>query len=336
VRTINAKRSVAIVESPGLLDGLSRLFDLKSNTSICIIRSCGGLGDVLMITPGLRALKDLYPEAVLTVAVDRHSTGDDQYYGILKNAPFIDYLIDARYVERKKYDKVIDISAVCISYERKVLPNINRIKLFASHMGITQIEDYLPFYKIKNTEVIWAEKIIAPYKEKGPLIALHSSSNDPKRNLPVKNQVDFIKSILTEVPNATIILFDFNRIFAGTDIVQQFSNSIYEASFTDVRQMAALIGQCDVFVGPDSGPMHLAGALSIPSVVTFGSIPPDARINYYPTHTGIRDTGLSCLGCWYEHCSIDFRCMKNILGPTLARAVLTKLRKCKLPIIDGD
>ena len=29
--------------------------------SICIIRSLGGIGDVLMITPGIRALKKKYP-----------------------------------------------------------------------------------------------------------------------------------------------------------------------------------------------------------------------------------------------------------------------------------
>ena len=55
--------------------------------SICIIRSLGGIGDVLMITPGIRALKKKYPKLNITVAIDRRRVWDDSYYHLLSNAP---------------------------------------------------------------------------------------------------------------------------------------------------------------------------------------------------------------------------------------------------------
>lgn len=40
---------------------------------------------------------------------------------------------------------------------------------------------------------------------------------------------------------------------------------------TTLRQLAALLGQCKLFVGNDTGPMHIAAAAGIPVVAVFGS-----------------------------------------------------------------
>jgi len=106
--------------------------------------------------------------------------------------------------------------------------------------------------------------------------------------------------------------------------------SIYDASKTTVREMAALIQQCDLFVGPDSGPMHLAGALGVPSVVVFGAIPPQARINHYPTHKAVVLEGLRCLGCWYEQCPIKYRCMTALPGDIVGIEALKQLRTIRV------
>jgi ADP-heptose:LPS heptosyltransferase len=39
----------------------------------------------------------------------------------------------------------------------------------------------------------------------------------------------------------------------------------------DLREMIALLERCDVLLCNDSGPMHLAGALGVPTVAVFGS-----------------------------------------------------------------
>ncbi|MFM7858796.1 MAG: glycosyltransferase family 9 protein, partial [Flammeovirgaceae bacterium] len=125
---------------------------------------------------------------------------------------------------------------------------------------------------------------------------------------PIEKYLQIVERGLAETLPIQFIILDFNQLFKRWET---YSNC-YNASQTTLRQMAALISEADLFIGPDSGPMHLAGAVSTPSIVTFGSIPPEARINFYPTHEGIRLDKLNCIGCWYKPCPYDTRCMKEL------------------------
>ena len=116
---LHQQRDVKISGRKGLFS--SRFYNsLKENPTaeVCVTRRVGGIGDVLMMTPALRELKERLPDIHLTVGIDRHTTYGDVYYELLKNAPFIDKLVDARYVDRKKYFRCIDT----VSYTHLTLP----------------------------------------------------------------------------------------------------------------------------------------------------------------------------------------------------------------------
>lgn len=278
---------------------------------VCIIRSVGGIGDVLMTTPVMRQLKREFPFLRITYAVDQHRVNNNVYGELVKNAWFIDNVIDARYVQRDKYDAVVDVSAVCLRYERKGLPPINRIDLFARACGVTNLRNKVPFYKVEASEEQWARRVLSQYRKAGKtLVVLHTASFEGKRTWHQKNQLAFINLVAQHKPNIHFIVFDYNRMLGG---LEKYSNCT-NLSNTSVREMASYIAECDFFIGPDSGPMHLAGALGVPALITFGSIPPEARINHYPEHHSIRLPGLSCLGCWYEGCPISVRCMAALTG----------------------
>jgi hypothetical protein len=90
--------------------------------------------------------------------------------------------------------------------------------------------------------------------------------------------------------------------------------------------MGALIQQCHVFIGPDSGPMHLAAALNRNTIALFGSVPPEARINHYPTHEPITASNMPCLGCWYEPCPYAVKCMETIEASIVLQRALNKVK----------
>jgi ADP-heptose:LPS heptosyltransferase len=280
----------------------------NGNARVCVIRSVGGIGDVLMTTPSMMQIKKDFPEVHITYAVDRHRSGvSDIYYQLVRNAPFIDEIIDARFVDRTKYDSVVDISAVCIRYERSGLPAINRIDLFARALGIPRLKVKLPFYEVDATEKLWAQLQLKKHNGK-KLMVLHTASFEDKRSWTVKNQVGLLKHLQKNCPDVHVIVFDYNRKLGG---VSAFGNCTDMSKFS-IREKAAIIQQADLFLGPDSGLMHLAAAIQTTSFVIFGSVPPSARINYYPTHRSIRLDGLSCLGCWYKPCPINIKCMKDL------------------------
>lgn len=316
VKTVRREAHVATTSGPShfLADIASR----GAGARVCVVRSLGGIGDVLMTTPALRELKRQFPKIHLTYAIDRHRTSNDVYFALVKNAPFIDSIIDARYVDRKDYDAFIDISSVCIKYERPGLPAINRIDLFARHMGLNSMRNKLPFYELEASELQWAKRFMAPAGT-NKTVVLHTASFSDKRSWPVRYYRELIEDS-KDLP-ITFLVLDFNNKFSDWS---RYSNVI-NCSGTDLRQMAAIISAADLFIGPDSGPMHLAGAVGTKSLVLFGSVPPEARINHYPTHEAIQNTALSCLGCWYEACPYSFKCMKELSKDIVYRRMLSVL-----------
>lgn len=312
----------------GLRAGRSMYQEILSrsgNARVCVIRSVGGIGDVLMTTPALFQLKREFPNLHLTYAVDRHRTGpSDVYYELVKNAPFIDEVIDARFVERSRYDSVTDISAVCIRYERTGLPAINRIDLFARALGIPRLINKLPFYYVEDDERLWAELQLKKYEGKKVMV-LHTASFEDKRSWTASNQVDLLKHLDANNPDVHVIVFDYNKKLSGLSGISNYT----DMSKITIRQKAAIIEQADLFLGPDSGLMHIAGALQIQSFVIFGSVPPNARINYYSKHRAIRLDGLSCLGCWYKACPINIKCMRDLSEMVVVRRVLGVLDEAK-------
>jgi len=79
----------------------------------------------------------------------------------------------------------------------------------------------------------------------------------------------------------------------------------------DVLQMAAVISHCSVVVTNDSGPLHLATALAVPSVSIFG--PTDPARTVIPGATRVVQKPVSCGPCYERECPLrDHRCMSEI------------------------
>ena len=295
-----------------------KLLEADPKGKVCVIRKLGGIGDVLMATPMLRQIKKDFPKCELTFAIDMHSTKSNIYYELIKNAPFLDFIKDHRYVDTHQYMAVVDISSVCIRHEHSGLPILNRIDIFSRAAGIPCLENKLPFYSVEEKEGFWADKFLRGIKNKK--VILHTASMEGKRSWPLEKYDELIQLALLDKLNATFIILDFNN----PEKRWNYKNCI-DASNTSLREMAALISKADFFIGPDSGPMHIAGALEIQSLVLFGSIPPEARINYYPSHTAYRNNTLPCIGCWYKPCDKNLKCMTSIESRAIYKILKEKI-----------
>ena len=72
-----------------------------------------------------------------------------------------------------------------------------------------------------------------------------------------------------------------------------------------------LFAACDIFVGNDSGAMHVAAAVSLPVVAIFGSTDPEGTMPVTNHKTIVRKPP-SCSPCFLRECPIDHRCMTRI------------------------
>jgi len=79
----------------------------------------------------------------------------------------------------------------------------------------------------------------------------------------------------------------------------------------DVLQLAAAISHCSVIVTNDSGPLHLATALAVPSVSIFG--PTDPARTVIPGASRVLQKPVGCQPCYRRDCPLrHHRCMTEI------------------------
>jgi heptosyltransferase-2 len=83
--------------------------------------------------------------------------------------------------------------------------------------------------------------------------------------------------------------------------------------------LPALLSQCHVFIGNDSGAMHIAAAVGLPTVGIFGPTDPFGTAPVTPRATIVREKPF-CSPCFLRRCPIDHRCMTNITSDEVAAA----------------
>jgi heptosyltransferase II len=118
---------------------------------------------------------------------------------------------------------------------------------------------------------------------------------------------------LLEGLSARAVIFGSHEDRKCADLVEKSARHamINVAGKTNLREAMAIIARCNLFISNDSGLMHVAGALNIPTVAIFGSTNPITTSPVGDNGTVIYK-GASCSPCLKETCPTDFRCMDMI------------------------
>jgi heptosyltransferase-2 len=80
---------------------------------------------------------------------------------------------------------------------------------------------------------------------------------------------------------------------------------------TSIGELPALLSLCHLFIGNDSGAMHVAAAVGLPVVGIFGPSDPAGTAPLTPRFRLVRQP-VSCSPCFLRHCPVDHRCMTRI------------------------
>ena len=90
------------------------------------------------------------------------------------------------------------------------------------------------------------------------------------------------------------------------------------AGETTLSEYIELAAACRVYLTNDSGSMHIASALNVPTIAVFGAT----------DHVGTGPTGplarvvreqVECSPCLLRECPIDHRCMKAVTAERVVR-----------------
>ncbi|MEW5797407.1 MAG: glycosyltransferase family 9 protein [Bacteroidota bacterium] len=81
---------------------------------------------------------------------------------------------------------------------------------------------------------------------------------------------------------------------------------------TSLKEMGALLRHCHYLVSNDSGPMHIAASLGVPTLGIFGPTNPLLQGPYGGKHLWVRHEELDCLACNLTECPIGNVCMTEL------------------------
>jgi len=94
---------------------------------------------------------------------------------------------------------------------------------------------------------------------------------------------------------------------------------------TSITHLPALLSRCHLFIGNDSGAMHVAAAVGLPVVAVFGPTDPFGTSPVTPRCSIVQQKPY-CSPCFLRRCPIDHRCMTAItvgMVETVARPWLS-------------
>jgi heptosyltransferase-2 len=99
------------------------------------------------------------------------------------------------------------------------------------------------------------------------------------------------------------------------------SRAISLVGETSMRDLAALFASCSLFIGNDSGAMHVAAAAGLPVIGIFGPTDPEGTAPVTEQFTLVREA-VSCSPCFLRRCPVDHRCMTRITVDSVFSAAM--------------
>jgi heptosyltransferase II len=89
---------------------------------------------------------------------------------------------------------------------------------------------------------------------------------------------------------------------------------------TAIDDLPALLSQCHLFIGNDSGAMHVAAAVGLPVVAVFGPTDPFGTAPVTPRCSIVQEKPY-CSPCFLRRCPTDHRCMTRVTPDAVEAAV---------------
>ncbi len=108
-------------------------------------------------------------------------------------------------------------------------------------------------------------------------------------------------------------------------VAARIRDSVNLAGRTTLGEFVELAAACRVFLTNDSGAMHVASALGVPTVAVFGATDEAATGPAGPRARVVREP-VECAPCLLRECPIDHRCMIRLEARRVAEVALELLK----------
>lgn len=168
---------------------------------------------------------------------------------------------------------------------------------------------------------------ILPQKKGTIFIAIAHGTNMQAKKWPLGNFIELLNVLNKKFNNITFIVIggteDYNE---GEKIRKKINNCINLAGKTSIIESATLLEKCHLYIGNDTGAMHLSSIMGTPVVGIFSARDNPGKWEPYGKNNTLLRKQVSCEGCMLVDCiDEDKRCIKDISINEVYNSVLKYL-----------
>lgn len=308
------------------------------------------IGDVILITPLIRAIKDLYPDSLLDVMVipqtagilENNSNINELVIFDKRKNKFISFMNTLKVIKKKKYDIAFSphssMTTALLMYLAKIPVRVGfdrwQAKYLLTHKvphpeGKHKTEKNLHLLSLFSDKIFSIETELFPSEkmsEKASVLLSDLKENSRKLIAVAPGSVWFTKKWPQEYYKNLVKKLSekgYGIIFIGSigerNICKEIKPKKYSINLAgelSLLESAAVIAKCDLMICNDSGALHLANAVKTVVIAFFG--PTVKSIGYYPFRERdyVFEVELDCRPCSSHggnKCPLEhFDCMRLI------------------------
>jgi heptosyltransferase-3 len=269
-----------------------KTYDFKS---ILIIKM-DEIGDLVTALPVFYNLNILYPAAKQTLVCKEFNSI------FFKHVDYVDCVNNFNEVAQNTYDLIIDLrgTEATLNYALKYKPKLRldrgsiRFKNKFSGGQKNEIDTNMAVIQpLLQEEVIWSNKVVTKPLEHSkvdhylalegapPFVILHLGARDEARRWPVERYAAVITHInkTYSLPCLLVGGPDDKEINNQCLAMVKSKSNLNAVGAFDLLEYAALCEKAALFIGNESGPLHIAAAQNTPTIALFG---PGLRNVFYP------------------------------------------------------
>lgn len=277
---------------------------------VVVIRH-GGLGDVLLSMPAVRKLKAAYPELTVDYATS------DIFADVPRRVAGCETVWDvAEVYEQTGYDAVFDLRVLVESAEDSA--SVHRADIFARRLGLT-LDSYATPYVVTDAEREDVRGMVGDAAR--PLIGVQTAGSIGRRTPSVGRMLEIVAALMA--CGYTCMMLDHRPD-------DQWEGTVNLTGKLSVPQLFAALAECDVVLAGDSGVLHAANAVGVPTVGTFGSVDARLRVRDQPNCLTIQCNEWSgCAVCndhQFQRCAAPEFCQDAVPTDVVVSAVTSLIR----------
>jgi heptosyltransferase-2 len=323
------------------------------NYSNILIRATNWVGDAVMCLPALRAIRERFPDAHITILAKSWVAdlyAQESFTNMLLMCDAKPWWTLALELRRHRFDCAILLQnafgaawvAAAAGIPNRIGYNRDGRRLLLTRAVKVPKPGEIPRHqRFYYLEMLRRAGLIDALPAGDIAMTAQTSVHNPKKRIIgispgaaygtakqwLPERFAEAAAELASARSASVALFGSR---AEHDLCERIAQMLNDhdvtnyAGRTTLEQFIELAARCELFLTNDSGAMHIASALGVPTVAIFGATDDVATGPTGPRARVVRQK-VECSPCLLRECPIDHRCMTRVSAARVVEEALNLL-----------